>query len=288
MITEANKNKNTLKKKFQSINAYIQIFNNYRVFNKSAELAYYMMVGLLALLVTLVYAAHFIPNIIQYVDERVLSLLPDHIKDLILDALIQIKIPKSYSVIAATSITAIWFASRAMHSIMISFDELHGIHDHKINFKSKVLSIIFTLGLFLVFILMFILSLIQSSISSFLQENFSIYILEGLTNSNISLFISMAVLVLVFTLMYRYLPSRDIKWLGSIPGAIFTTTTWIIMSKGFTFYVNNVNNFSWILGSFGSIFVFLIWIYYSSLFILLGAMLNSIILSLFQKKKTED
>lgn len=291
-MKEANVSKKAkLRQLYKKADIYFEIFNNYRLFNRSAELAYYLIIGLLTMLVTLVYSAHFIPNLIQSVDERILALLPDNIKDLILEALIQIKIPQSISVIAATSIMSIWFASRAMHSLMISFNVLYDIRKLKIGIKSKALSIAFTLVLLIVFMLLFALTLVQTSVSQFASQYLDISLLQNVADSNLRLLISSGTLIIIFTLLYRYLPSRHVRWIGSVPGAIFATIAWLAMSRGFTYYVTNLNNFSWILGSFGSIFVFLIWIYYCSMFILLGALFNSILLKAIERsneKKIEN
>lgn len=267
------------------IGKIVNNINSNRIYNRSAELAYYMIIGILAMLVTLMYSAHFIPNLIQTVDERFLSLLPDNIKDLILNALLDIKIPKSISVIIATSITSIWFVSRAMHSIMLSFDEIYDIGKKKVGIKSKGLSILFTLGLVAMFICLFLLTLIQTSLSelAFKYLNWSYSFFEG--NAVLRLLISAGTMIIVFNVLYYYIPTKKIEWYRSVPGAVFATITWLIMTNGFTFYITNVSNFSWILGSLGSVFVFLIWVYYCSLFLLFGAVINSSVGKIIDKRK---
>jgi membrane protein len=66
--------------------------------------------------------------------------------------------------------------------------------------------------------------------------------------------------------------------MGSLPGAIYTTAVWFGLSKGFSYYVNNLNALSWVLGSFGSIFIFLVWIYWLSIVVLTGAEINYMII----------
>jgi len=277
-------NNKIVKAIFSTFSRVIKNINGNRIYNKGAELAYYMVIGLLTILVTVVYAAHFIPNLIQTVDRQVLALLPDNIKDLILNALLEIKMPKSISVIIATSLTSIWFVSRAMHSIMVSFNEIYGVADHKIGFKSKAFSILFTLALVAMFLVLFSLTIVQGLLSGFLEEYFHLSTDIFRENEIWETLISAGILLFIFNALYYYLPDKKLRWYFSVPGAMFATITWLLMSKGFTLYITSISSFSWILGSFGSIFIFLIWIYYSALFLLIGAVINSIIMRRMEAK----
>jgi len=267
-----------IKSVFTTIGKIVQTINHHRIYNKSAELAYYLVIGILTMLATMVYAAHFIPNLIQSVNTHVLSLLPDNVKDLILNALLEIKMPKSISVIVATSVTSIWFVARAMHSIMISFNEIYHVKNHRIGVKSKALSIVFTLALVTMFLIMFALNILQSTLAELAEQYFDISMKFFENNKVWQMLISEAVLLFIFNALYYYLPSRKLRWYYSLPGAVFSSITWLLVSKAFTLYITSISSFSWILGSFGSLFVFLIWIYWSAQFLLIGAIINSTIM----------
>jgi len=263
---------------FSVIGKIVRTIEHHRIYNKGAELAYYLVIGILTMLATLVYAAHFIPNLIQLVDSQALSLLPENVRELILNALLEIKVPKSISLIVFTSITSIWFASRAMHSIMIALNEIYHVKDQKIGFKSKVFSILFTLALLAMFLFVFALNIVQSSLSDLAEKYFG-WSMTFFTHNKIwQMLVSAGVLFLMFNSLYYYIPGKKLRWYYSVPGAFFTTSTWLIMSKAFTLYITSISSFSWILGSFGSLFVFLIWIYWSALFLLIGAVINSAIM----------
>lgn len=55
---------------------------------------------------------------------------------------------------------------------------------------------------------------------------------------------------------------------------------------GFSFYINNYGNYSKTYGSIGGIIVLLIWLYISSIVIVLGAEINAVIMSNKDKKPT--
>ncbi|MEX1377970.1 MAG: YihY/virulence factor BrkB family protein [Eubacteriales bacterium] len=277
-----------IKSVFYVIGKVVNTINRHRIYNKGAELAYYMVIGLLTIIATVVYAAHFIPNLIQTVNQQFLVLLPENVSELILNAMLEIKMPKSITVIVATSITSIWFVSRAMHSIMISFNEIYGVKGNHIGFKSKAFSILFTLALIAMFLILFAMTIVQGALSGFIEKYFNTSMSIFKNNEFWETLISAGILLFIFNSLYYYLPNKKLRWYYSVPGAVFSTFMWILMSKGFTLFINSISSFSWILGSFGSLFVFLIWIYYSALFLLIGAVINSIIMRRVEAKKALD
>ncbi len=56
-------------------------------------------------------------------------------------------------------------------------------------------------------------------------------------------------------------------------------------SYGFSFYVNNLGNFSVIYGSLGAVIVFMLWLYITSTVMILGGELNHILLCWKRRKK---
>ncbi len=63
-----------------------------------------------------------------------------------------------------------------------------------------------------------------------------------------------------------------------MPGAIFTSIAWIILSMGFAFYVNNYGKYTDIYGSIGVVIVLMVWLQITSTTILLGGELNALLM----------
>jgi membrane protein len=84
-----------------------------------------------------------------------------------------------------------------------------------------------------------------------------------------------ASMLVVFTLLYWMTPNRRLTLNEVIPGAVFTTLGWIVTSLLFSFYVNHFGNYSKTYGSLGGVIVLLIWLYISSIIVLLGGEINA-------------
>ncbi len=76
----------------------------------------------------------------------------------------------------------------------------------------------------------------------------------------------------MFLLMYKYLPNLHLKFREVLPGALFATFGWLVTSILFSFfYVNNFGNYTKTYGSIGGVIVLLIWLYISSIIIIMAA-----------------
>jgi membrane protein len=66
---------------------------------------------------------------------------------------------------------------------------------------------------------------------------------------------------------------QDWTWMS--PGSLLATILWLIISLGFRFYVTNVGSYTETYGAIGGVIVVLLWLYLSSLAVLVGAELNA-------------
>ncbi len=269
---------------YRFIKLIIIRMDTHKVPPRGAELAYYLVISALAAFVAIVYVAHYFESFISSIEEGLFLILPLEIAQWIMSVIGSVSVPGSIPILLGTIIAIIWFVSRAMHSMMRSFNIIYHTTDRGSLLKAKLFSILFTLALVVLFIVIFFLSVAQQAIGTFLQNNFEY---NGfMSTTSLGMLISLISMMLVFTLLYYQLPNCKTGLAGSLPGAIFTTAVWFGISKIFSFYVNSLNALSWVLGSFGSIFIFLIWIYWLSIVVLIGAEINHIAIEKFKRKKS--
>jgi membrane protein len=76
--------------------------------------------------------------------------------------------------------------------------------------------------------------------------------------------------VLLFFIIYRFLPSQRPTNRAAVLTAFLIGALWDGAKYLFRLYVNLLNNFTAVYGSFGLLVVFIFWIYYSSLIFVLG------------------
>lgn len=91
--------------------------------------------------------------------------------------------------------------------------------------------------------------------------------------------ISFAALYILAFLQYYMLPdlkgSEKLKLKSTVPGTFFFCTSWLLGSWGFSIYINNLHTYNFIYGTIGAFAVLMVWLYYTSILILVGAEINS-------------
>jgi membrane protein len=84
------------------------------------------------------------------------------------------------------------------------------------------------------------------------------------------------VVILGLAVLYRYAPSRrEPRWRWLSPGGVFAALAWIAGSALLSWYLESFANYDATYGSLGAAIGLMIWLWMSSIVVLLGAQLNS-------------
>ena len=116
-----------------------------------------------------------------------------------------------------------------------------------------------------------LLSLIISTVISTLSK-YNIDFLPGSAFlwSNIDFFVSLGLMIFMFTLMYKYVPDVKIAWKDVLVGATMTALLFSFGKFLLERYLSHSSAAS-AYGAAGSLIVFLAWVYYSAQIVLFGA-----------------
>jgi membrane protein len=82
-------------------------------------------------------------------------------------------------------------------------------------------------------------------------------------------------LLALITVMLWLAPVERPPWRGLLPGALLATALWIVSSGGFAFFTATFDNYNKTWGSLSAVIVTLVWLWLTSLALLLGAELNA-------------
>ena len=75
-------------------------------------------------------------------------------------------------------------------------------------------------------------------------------------------------------ILYTIAPNKRIKSKNVGYGAIFTSISWILITYGYSFYINNIAYYSTFYGSLANIVMLMIWIYILAYVFTIGMALN--------------
>uniref|UniRef100_E6PR87 Putative Ribonuclease BN transmembrane protein n=1 Tax=mine drainage metagenome TaxID=410659 RepID=E6PR87_9ZZZZ len=85
--------------------------------------------------------------------------------------------------------------------------------------------------------------------------------------------LSWAVMGAAIGALYRFVPNTEVKWRDALAGGLFAAIGFDLAGRAFAWYVASVPTFTAVYGTFATLPIFLIWIYWSWMVVLLGAML---------------
>lgn len=246
-----------------------------------AQLSYYLVLSIFPFIIFFLNILSYTPIAREDVLHSIIILMPLDTQRIVSSLLIETINTSNAPLLSVSAITGIWAASKGIMALIRVLNKAYDVEETRPYLELRLLAIVFTLAL-LVLLTIVLLTLVFGEVLGNKLFDFL-----GITQ-NFLLFwqyfriiISLLFMILIFSLMYRFIPSirngRKINLKHAIPGAVFTTLGWIVTSSIFSYYVNNFGNYSKTYGSLGGIVILLIWLYLSSIIIILGGEINATI-----------
>jgi membrane protein len=175
-------------------------------------------------------------------------------------------------------ILTVYFATQGVVSIIMSFNKSYSIYTNRNFFALRAVA--FKLSAILVF--MFFTSILlliagEGIINLFLQY---VEIKNSWVNFLLNALRYLIILVLFFvsiSTIYYYGPATKKQWKFVTPGSSLATIGSIFASIIFSNYISGFDKYNTIYGIFGSIILFLGWLYVNSFVLLIGFELNAAI-----------
>ena len=89
--------------------------------------------------------------------------------------------------------------------------------------------------------------------------------------------IALSIVAIAFAFVYQFGTSTRAKKIPLIPGAVLAAISWAIVSVVFRYYIFHAGVYNKIYGALGAVIILMLWLYLSSLVMLLGEQVNVII-----------
>lgn len=243
----------------------------------ASQLSYSLLLAFFPFLIFVMTLIGFSSINSEFVLLEMSRVLPDSAYELVRNTVLEILGTKNKNLLSFGIIFTLWTASSGFRSVIKGINKAYDEKEKRSLFKVILISIISTLGLGFLIIITILLLVFGQIIGYILAKKIGFSYLFGVIWNIIRYIIILLSMILIFALMYRYIPSRRLRWKEVIPGAIFATIGWVMVSVGFAFYVNNFGNYSRVYGSIGAVIVLLTWLYLTSIIIIIGGEINAAI-----------
>ena len=252
-------------------------WNNADPWRLSAIIAYYAVLSLPALLVIIINIVGTIwgEEIVQgKLTSEITIALGKDVADSIQSMIKNSKIEDKSFISSLIGIIVLIFASTGVfYQLQISLNKVWQL---KPNPKAGILKIItdraksfgFIIVIGFLLLISFIVRAGISTITNFINDTLPDFMLY-ITNI-IDIVISLAIISLLFALMFKFLPDAKIRWKSVWLGALITAVLFVIGKFLLELYFEEMNPAS-TYGAAGSIVLILLWVSYSSLILFFGA-----------------
>lgn len=279
------KSKGFLRKTVIFLVMFIKKIGDDDIFALGAQLAYYMVLSFipfLMFLMTLVGFSHLNSDAVLNLFSNV---MPTEAFNLIQSTVIEIVDREQTGLLWISIALAIWVSSSGFKAVIKGLNKAYGVKETRSYIKLKLISMIYTILLALIVIATLFLFVFGDVIGDFFMKvlehpEFIYYIWNMLRYVVVIL-----IMILFFMFLYNATPCVRLGWLEVIPGAVITTLGWISISYIFAYYVNNFSNYSRLYGSLGAVFMFMTWMFITSMILILGGEINAV---LAEKNRLKD
>ena len=242
----------------------------------SANLSYYFILSLFPMLIVALALTPYFKIDQQFLLEKIQNFAPGDLGNYLFDMISEVLNNKNNTIITVGIVFTLWSASSGIYGIIIAFNNAFRVRDGRIWIVTKLISVVIT-ALFLVgMFVVLALVVFGKQLTYLLFHKFNLD--EGFYNLWSVLNYSFPILFtfIVFVFLYIMGPNLKLKAISILPGSIFATVSWTLISRLFGNYIDHFSSYIKTYGTIGAFMAFIIWLYITGYILIIGAEINAI------------
>lgn len=249
------------------------------VFVTGTQLTFFLILSIFPFIIMLLNIVSYTPFVKPDILQGVISYLPVEIRDLFKNFIKEIAASSSQSLLSISAILGLWSSSAGIKAVVRAINKAYDYGEHRSYIKLRLMSVLFTIALLILIVLVFLTLIFGEVLTNKLFELLGLTFFFKILWRYMRILIPVSYMILIFALLYKYSPSKSrlhkISFSSTLPGAVFTTLGWMLTSVLFSYYVNNFGNYAVTYGSLVGVILLFIWLYISSIIIVLGGEINA-------------
>ena len=241
----------------------------------SASIAFFLFLSIVPMLMLICSILPYTPltadNLIDLVEDFVPAAM-----NAFVEGIVEEVYAHSGGILGVAAVTLLWSSSKGVMSIMKGLNAVDGVEERRNFFVIRVIACFYTVILVVILMLSLFLNVFGNQLMRLILHRIPALIGPTSFLMHFRFVFVWAVLALLFTGLYTYLPDLKKKPGDQLVGAIFSAVVWSVYSWGFSMYLEYQNGFG-IYGSLTIIIIALLWLYFCMYIFLLGAYLNMVL-----------
>ena len=271
------KTRNVLQKAFHfSKELYVRIRDD-DVPALGATFAYHLLLSMFPFLLFLAAIASYTPLSHGDAFGDLSAIVPTDALRVVQSTLLEIADGNRTNILSLSMLITIWLASNGFAAVARGLNKAYDITETRGFIKVRALSLLFVpliaLGILLETVAVVFGNVLLCRISKALCWSSA-----GVTLVHMLRFVlPLVLLVGIFSLLYAIIPNRRLRFRQVFPGAVFASAVWALASLAFSFYVDRFANYARLYGSLGGVVILLVWLYLTSVVLLVGSEINAVL-----------
>lgn len=255
------------------VKKFIEKLEKHHVSEYASQCSYYIVISFvpfLILLSTAMQALGFSREALFYI---ITTIIPNGMSSDVITIAAE-SYSKPIGTISISLIFLLWSSAKGFHALSKGFHTIYEVPKKYNFFYFRLRSIIGIIIFIVVIITALLLMGYGWKIDAMMAQNnlpanriFSAII-------RIRTIIVFVDLFIIFILIYKFIPKHKVKAKEQIPGAIFSTIAWVIISYTFSLFLKIFTGISNIYGSLTTIMLIMMWIFFCIYALLVGAEIN--------------
>ena len=258
------------------------------VSSNAAELAYFTLLSLFPILLVVANVIPLFPIDAADILPMVETAVPPDIYNVLAPILESYLNSSSGGAISIGLITSLWSASKAFNALQNVLNDVYGVEKRNNFIIVRLVSFLVQLAIVAIVGVLIFVFVFGEFILLFIEDFVGIeldFILQIFSLKWLVLFI---VLILIITMVYFLVPNHRMHIKYALPGAVFATIGWMVLSQAFTLYVQFAGGEAAASATFGVFIVLMLWLYLSAIILLLGALINAVYFEIKTGKSVQE
>ncbi len=205
---------------------------------------------------------------------EVVSVFPKVARELVSSFITESYQKSGTALISITAVTTLWSSSIGVFSLVQGLNRVFCANETRNVIIVRFMSMIYTLLLMAILVLCLTVFVFGDTITGWLSAFVPWLFAVTPVIQSFRMIVGVAVLTLFFLVMYIFIPNRKAKFFTQIPGAIVGSVGWIGFSYIFSYYYENLANYSYVYGSLSVLVFFMLWLFICVYILYIGAEIN--------------
>lgn len=247
--------------------------------NQAGSLAFSSVLAMFPLLILLSASAGFVgrPGEAAALAERVIGYAPQLVREAMRPVIQQVLAQRSQALLTIGVLATLWTASSGMQAIRSALNRAYGIERGLPFWKARIKVTVFTViagtGVLVAFssvvVMPYVWQLLAANVGTGQQ---AIWLYDGARYG-----VAFPVLVVLYALLYGWLPDIPQRIYTVLPGAVVGAALWVAAAATLSYTLRSAGKLALLYGSFAGVVATLVFMYITATTLIFGAEINGVL-----------